>query len=1013
MNKRLFIAFLIALPFLWVGSWVFGAWQDPSQNPPTPNLPGPVWLLPTGSGVLQDGKINISGSGSFGGTGSFGSYILAPAGSFSNAVPPIIPISDATVSAIQTHSGEKAVYGVVSGSGSYAIYGVAGVNSSYAVYGTATNKTSAYAIYGLATDATSWAGYFDARVFAKKYCLPDGPDAGSDPDCIETWAAGGIGAGDLWTQEGTTSNIFKGTSANLVGIVGIGTATPSTAGFFDGTRLGLVGETGKGPRIYLSKSTGNPEIDLGTSDSSHWGIYTSTTDAVVANKDQLRLWQGTADRFAFTNQGVMVFYGWQAEAGALAVTISGTGRVTSNDSPQTVNCSSGTCSYVYPLGNSITLTATATTPAVFGGWVGACTGITNPCTTTVAGSTSVTATFRLPGAPIVTTGDPVTIGSTQVTLSGTINLNGTTPAASGTPTAQFKYSSINNSCSSLSHSSYPSLVIDKANLIGDQLFGQSPNEKNAIIGDGNDTLALQPDKTYYYCAYLFLPNLSPYYHYGIVKPFTTTPAAVTAPVIGSPTSASITSTTATLGANITSTGGAIITQYGTCWSTAPAPTLTTGTCSTKGAGTIGVFTDARIGLTAGTLLYYRGYAINSAGTGYSSDGSFYTEPSTQATGVGFASVTSTTMTVNWTRGNGNGDGVIVLMKSGAVVNSDPVDGTYTTYTANTIFGSGTQLGTTGNYVMYKGTGTSVAVTGLTASTTYYVAVYEYKGTVDTSGYAQGTNYKSTPTTGNQVTGAAAVTCYTLTTSVSPTGGGTIVANPANSTGCSAGQYTLNASVTLTAAPASGYAFASWTGTNNNLTNPTTVTMSSAKSVTTTFNVCYALTRSVLPSSGGTIAVSLANSAGCVANSYTYVNGEVIQLTATANSGYGFSNWSGDASGTTSPVSITMGTAPKSVTANFVVTYTLTGSKTPASSAGSVSGSISLPSASITCGTRCSTISKSAASGASISLTAVPADFYAFSNWSGITCDGGDNTVSTCNFTMPSNNLTFTANFAIE
>lgn len=89
------------------------------------------------------------------------------------------------------------------------------------------------------------------------------------------------------------------------------------------------------------------------------------------------------------------------------------------------------------------------------------------------------------------------------------------------------------------------------------------------------------------------------------------------------------------------------------------------------------------------------------------------------------------------------------MKQGSAVATDPTDGTYTTYSANSAFGSGTPIGAA--YVIYKGIGVSVAVTGLTGGTTYYVAVYEYKGTVDTSGVNQGTKYKPTPATGNQTT----------------------------------------------------------------------------------------------------------------------------------------------------------------------------------------------------------------------------------------------------------------------
>ncbi|RII26153.1 MAG: hypothetical protein CXR31_10620 [Geobacter sp.] len=247
---------------------------------------------------------------------------------------------------------------------------------------------------------------------------------------------------------------------------------------------------------------------------------------------------------------------------------------------------------------------------------------------------------------------------------------------------------------------------------------------------------------------------------------TTTPAnftwnSTTAPTLTSPTATSIADTTATLGANVTSDGGAAITARGTVWDTAAAPTVNQLATS----GTTGVFTQARTGLPAGTKVYYRGYATNSAGTSYSPDGSFYTEPSTQASGLTFTGVGPTGMTVNWTRGSG--DGVIVLMKASSAVNSNPVDGTYTGYTANTAFGSGTQLGT-GNYVVYKGTGTSVAVTGLSAGTTYYVAVYEYAGTVNTAGVDQGTNYLLSPVTGSQV--AVVPPPPTVTTPITPNSG---------------------------------------------------------------------------------------------------------------------------------------------------------------------------------------------------------------------------------------------------
>lgn len=97
-------------------------------------------------------------------------------------------------------------------------------------------------------------------------------------------------------------------------------------------------------------------------------------------------------------------------------------------------------------------------------------------------------------------------------------------------------------------------------------------------------------------------------------------------------------------------------------------------------------------------------------------------PTTQATSITFPSVGSTTLDISWTVGNGSDR--IVLMHSGSAVDANPIDDT--TYTASTVFGSGTEVGTS-NYVVYKGTGNSVTVTGLTAGTTYHVRVYEFNG----------------------------------------------------------------------------------------------------------------------------------------------------------------------------------------------------------------------------------------------------------------------------------------------
>jgi len=94
------------------------------------------------------------------------------------------------------------------------------------------------------------------------------------------------------------------------------------------------------------------------------------------------------------------------------------------------------------------------------------------------------------------------------------------------------------------------------------------------------------------------------------------------PTVTSPTATSITTNGATLGANVTSLGvPAVITAKGTCWGTTTNPTTN---CLTTTGNTTGVFTQARTGMSPGTTYYYRGYADNATGRGYSPSASFTT-----------------------------------------------------------------------------------------------------------------------------------------------------------------------------------------------------------------------------------------------------------------------------------------------------------------------------------------------------------------------------------------------------
>ncbi|MEM7108767.1 MAG: fibronectin type III domain-containing protein, partial [Bacteroidota bacterium] len=101
-------------------------------------------------------------------------------------------------------------------------------------------------------------------------------------------------------------------------------------------------------------------------------------------------------------------------------------------------------------------------------------------------------------------------------------------------------------------------------------------------------------------------------------------------------------------------------------------------------------------------------------------GSLMAQPTVQPSDFNVGSVTSTSIDLSWTRGDGGF--IIILAREGSAVNANPSDNV--TYTANATFPSGDQIGS-GNYVVFVGTGTNVTVTGLSPFTTYHFAAYEF------------------------------------------------------------------------------------------------------------------------------------------------------------------------------------------------------------------------------------------------------------------------------------------------
>jgi len=143
-----------------------------------------------------------------------------------------------------------------------------------------------------------------------------------------------------------------------------------------------------------------------------------------------------------------------------------------------------------------------------------------------------------------------------------------------------------------------------------------------------------------------------------------------------------------------------------------------------------------------------------------------------------------------------------------------------------------------------------------------------------------------------------INSYSLTTNAE---NGSIAKNPNQTT------FDHGSIVALTASPAIGYVFDSWSGDASGSVNPLNVTMDGNKVITANFTLIptYTLTASGVH---GSVTKN--------PSQLTYLTGDVVALTAIPAVGYAFSSWSGDASGSANPLNVTMN-ANKVITANFI------------------------------------------------------------------------------------------------
>lgn len=111
--------------------------------------------------------------------------------------------------------------------------------------------------------------------------------------------------------------------------------------------------------------------------------------------------------------------------------------------------------------------------------------------------------------------------------------------------------------------------------------------------------------------------------------------------------------------------------------------------------------------------------------------------------------TTTTCAVNFPH-RGVGNKVVVFVKKSPTYDA-PVLSNNTTYTANAVYRSGTQLGTSEWYCVYNGVGETVTITGLDPTMTYQLQAFEYNGGAGAQMYSP-----VTAVTGNPVSFVSAV-----------------------------------------------------------------------------------------------------------------------------------------------------------------------------------------------------------------------------------------------------------------
>ncbi len=227
--------------------------------------------------------------------------------------------------------------------------------------------------------------------------------------------------------------------------------------------------------------------------------------------------------------------------------------------------------------------------------------------------------------------------------------------------------------------------------------------------------------------------------------------------------------------------------------------------------------------------------------------------------------------------------------------------------------------------------------------------------------------------GNIQTVAIAPSAYTIAVTANPSNAGSVTGG---------GTYNQGQSCTVTATANTGFTFTNWTENGNVVSSNTSYTFNveGNRSLVANFSLnSYTITATANPSDGGTVSG---------AGNYNY--GASCTLTATAATGYTFTNWTENGSVVSSDANYTFTVeGNRNLVANFsAITYTITVSANPSNS-GTTSGGGTYN------------------HGQSCTVIATSADGYTFMNWT----ENGTVVSTDANYTfVVTSNRSLVANF---